>query len=247
MLQELCNGHPDMTITFEFGNFLHLGLPLAQYRRRILRRLWRTKHRSVLAPHATRPRDRAASLLFGLRYLRALRHHGNGAVTVESVGRTLHRFFPAVPIVGDKYPGYVFNLDFLSRQPKLRRVIIYRNCLDVASSALLQYRTRWHTKPWSHKFATAGDVARHWLKAIDCMERHADDLFIIRYENLVQAPMEQMKALAEWLAVDPAGFRADKIHATSLNKHQRGLDDQERAEVLRVAGPTIERLGYRLP
>jgi len=247
MLQELCNGHPEMTITFEFGNFLHMELPLGQYRRRMLRRLWRTKHRSVLAPHATRPRDRVASLLFGLRFLRAMGRCHNDVVTVDSVGRTLRRFFPVVPVIGDKYPGYVFNLDSLVGQPDLRCVIIYRNCLDVASSALIQYRTRWHTKPWSHKFATAGDIAWHWLKAIESMERHANDLFIIRYEELVAAPREQMDALAEWLAVDPAGFQAEKIHAASLNKHRRGLDEKERATVIQIAGPTMERLGYRLP
>jgi hypothetical protein len=247
MLQNLCNDHPDMTITFEFGNFLHLDLPYAEHRRRILRRLWRTKHRSVLAPNATRLRDQAASLLFGLRYLHKLRQAVDGVVKVESVGRTLRRFFPETPVIGDKYPGYVFNLDTLVGEPALRRVIIYRNCLDVASSALIQYRTRWHTRPWSQKFSTADSIARHWLKAIEQMEAHSDRLFILRYEDLVGSPQNQMNALAEWLDIDPAGFRSEKIHTASVNKHRAELSAQQKEDILRIAGPTMERLGYKLP
>lgn len=48
LLRNLCNSHPDITVTMEFGNFDGLGCSHAAYIRYILRRWWNDKHRSFL-------------------------------------------------------------------------------------------------------------------------------------------------------------------------------------------------------
>jgi hypothetical protein len=76
------------------------------------------------------------------------------------------------------------------------------------------------------------------------MERHADLLFIIRYEELVRDPQSSLAGLAEWLHVDSAGFDVDSVKASSIGKYRKGLTPEELDDVMRVAGPTLERLNY---
>jgi hypothetical protein len=84
----------------------------------------------------------AQSGLFMVRYRLHMLAYRSRPIGVADVEAVLHRLRPGRRIVGDKYPPYVFHLDELCREPRLSRVIIYRDGRDVVSSRLAQRRRR---------------------------------------------------------------------------------------------------------
>jgi hypothetical protein len=82
------------------------------------------------------------------------------------------------------------------------------------------------------------------VAAIEKMEEHADEVFSLRYEDLVTQPRQELDRLARYLDVRSEGFRTRGIHPRSIGKHSRGLTEAELATVMGVAGPTLSRLGY---
>lgn len=149
-------------------------------------------------------------------------------------------------IVGDKLPNYVFMLDRLVTLPRLLRLVIYRDCRDLTSSYLARIRTDWKHQRWARYVDTAEKVARRWVHAIEHMESHAEDLYLVRYEDIVANPLAELRPIAEWLGVELSGFDTKIVLSASVGKHKRGLTARELDDVLRVAGPTMERLSYRI-
>jgi hypothetical protein len=66
----------------------------------------------------------------------------------------------------------------------------------------------------------------------------------MRYEELVTDPREVLGKLSEWLGIDPAGFEVQHINSRSIGKYRSGLTHGELDTVMRIAGPTMSRLGY---
>jgi len=194
----------------------------------------------------SRTQRRLQSGLFLFRYLIGLRCYRNTLIGAREVEAVLRRLFPHATIVGDKFPLYVFDLDKLVTVPDLFRVIIYRDCRDVTRSALEMSRTKWRGRRFAERLGTAEKVAREWVRAIELMERHADQVHVIRYEELVAAPQPVLEALGKYLGVDPQGFRHQRIHVTSVGKYRQGLSEHDLRDVIAIAGPTMERLGYEI-
>ena len=256
MIRELCNQHPDMTITHELGNFMAVGKPYDVYRRVMLKR-W--KESNVLRyrifrsdRNNTRLRRWIRSMrghLFTYRFLKALHTYGSGPVRFENVQSALLNFFPHSRIVGDKWPDYVTCLDqivpWIDRH-NARCVIIYRDCRDVASSTLFHVRSAWKNQPWTRDADTSEKVAQRWLRAIENMELYQENIHTIQYENLVRDPKSVINNLAEYLGVDPSGFPIQMIRDANIGKYKKGLTPDELATVERIAGPTMARLGYEL-
>ena len=249
LLQQVCNSHLNIRVTFEFGNFLALRRPYKVYRTQILRRWWNIGNKWPLdSPYARIPPGiRFWNFIFVMRYIFLVngerRRRNRSRVDAGIIEAALRRMCPEAHIVGDKWPFYVFRLDKLAEVESLLRVIIYRDCRDVVHSTLKQARTEWKG-PWVEKMNTAEKAARRWVEAIEIMERHADKLYIIRYEDLVRQPEAELAALGEWLGVDPAGFSAHTIRDTSIGKYKNGLTDEELTTIMEIAGPTMARLGY---
>lgn len=254
LLRNLCNAHPDISLTHEFGTFLGLNEPHRVYQRRILRQ-WRAQPilgcRTFGAlPSKPRLRRWATSTrahLFTIRYLRRIRRYGPGPVDLSAVEATLRAFLPRTAIVGDKMPAYMDRLDILAPASGLARVMIYRDCRDVTSSHLKLARTTWRDMPWIRNQDTAEKVATRWVAALETMERHRDRIHVVRYEDLVREPRRELSTLAEWLGVDPAAFPERSfasIRDTGIGKHRNGLTPEELEAVMRIAGPTMARLGY---
>jgi len=243
LLQELCNAHPDLFISFEFGNFLSLNRPLPVYRKRLLKRIWRIKDVSIIADdHGLR--RRLSSLRCALRFLWQIQRAAGDRVRLEVIERAVRKSFRPRPIVGDKYPGYVFQLDRLTKFRGIHMLIIYRDCRDVASSTLRKVRTDWAGRRWTQHYDTAEKVGERWVEAIRQMEAHMDRVFAIRYENLVREPQGELARMGQWLGVDPAGFPLERVRDTSIGKFRQGLTPQELEELLAVAGPAMARRGY---
>jgi hypothetical protein len=179
-------------------------------------------------------------------HLLRLARQGRGQVTLSALVAA-HKYDSDTRVVGDKLPQYIFMMDRLVElTPGLCRLIIYRDCRDVTSSYLLMTRTKWSDRPWIHATDTAEKIARNWVHAIEIMERHVADLFVIRYEDLVGDPQSELRRLAEWLDVDPRGFNARRVSDSSVGKYRQGLTDRELDDVLQVAGPALKRLKYSL-
>jgi hypothetical protein len=256
MLWELCHDHPQIRMTKEFGNYTFIGDPLPVYAKRVAGRLWRIRGRwRVYAPpgeHTGSPGEgvyasganHIANTSAATHHLLRLARRGIGPVTVTDLAEEARKNDTETEVVGDKWPRYVFEMDRLTRMPELKRLVVFRDCRDVVSSFMVRIRTDWKNEGWIRNWNTAAKVAGQWVSAIETMERHADLLFIIRYEELVRDPQSSLAGLAEWLHVDSAGFDVDSVKASSIGKYRQGLTPEELDDVMRVAGPTLERLNY---
>jgi hypothetical protein len=235
LLRSLCNGHPEMAITDEFKFFSGLGQTYREHGRRLIKRLWRQTLRNK-----TRWKWNLDSCTFGVRYLFNLHRHRNHLIDVQAIESTLQSIFPEARIIGDKTPSYVFLLDKLVMITGLRCLIIF----DVTSSVLERVRAKWNKRAWSQTVDTAEKVAKRWVRSIEFMESHKEQIHIIRYEDLVREPRRELEALARWLGVEFAGFPKERIRDNSIGKYKNGLTDEELKTVMEIAGPTMARLGY---
>lgn len=247
LLQQLCDGHPELSVTNELGNFARLNQPYLVYARYLWQR-WQEVGGGwafdVTYAQAQK-RLHINNLRFVLRHLRYLLIHGGlGPVTVPRIEAAYRRAFSQAHIVGDKWPHYLFILDRFVDNPHLIHLVIYRDCRDVTSSFLKQARTTWRDAPWLVHMNTAEKIAKRWVRGIDIMAQHAEQVYIMRYETLMQQPRAELNRLAAWLAIDPAGFDSGMIRTTSIGKYQAGLTETELETVMTIAGPTLARLGY---
>ena len=246
MLQSLCAGHPQMAMAREFGNFAELGKDYLVYARYVLKRLARINAKWTVAPWPVRMPFRVpVNSMFVVRYLYHLSRLGAAAIGPNEAEAALTAMFPSRSPVGDKWPDYIWILDGLANAPNLRCVVIYRDCRDVTSSTLRLARTVWRRRHFVGSLNTAPKVAKRWVECIEIMERNADKVFVLRYEELVRRPEVHLRNMGEWLGVDPDGFPAHVVRDTSVGKFRTGLTEQELAEIDDIAGPTMARLGYQ--
>lgn len=238
ILNGMCNIHPDIAMTREFFNMM-LPQSFNEHFNRIRKNFLR-KNPIIFAP-GSRRRMRLISLTFFIRYLFWLLIYSRGFITADVMQKTLGRLYPGVRIIGDKKPTYLWMLSNFE-QENTYYVLIYRDGRDVVQSAL----NRSWGKVGSARFSTARKAVKNWIHAIDIMEENRDKFHIICYEDLVTNPREEMVRLAKYLDVDPDGFKPEMIKSSSVGKYKEMLTEQQIADVLEVAGPTLERLGYSL-
>jgi hypothetical protein len=246
LLQQLCDGHPELGVTNELGNFTHLDQSYLAYARHLYER-WRRVQGGWAFDVAYADQHeslRANNLRFILRHLGYLLRSGPDRVTVRRIEAAYRSSFSQAHILGDKWPHYLFILDRFVDNPDLMHLVIYRDCRDVTSSFLKQVRTTWREADWVGKIDTAEKIAHRWVRGINMMERYADKVYIMRYETLMQQPRIELNRLADWLAIDPAGFDSEMIRTTSIGKYQTGLTETELKTVMAIAGPTLARLEY---
>jgi hypothetical protein len=184
------------------------------------------------------------NFIFTTRYLLRMYEHYREPITVQIIEAALKHSFPESSIVGDKWPGYMFLMDKFVQADDLYCLVIYRDCRDVTSSFLKQARTTWRPQAWVSNLNTAEKVARRWVDVIGLMERHADQLHIVRYEDLIDNPKAVFASIGDWLGVAPTGFPTHEIKRSSIGKYKSGLTNEELAVVMEIAGPTMARLGY---
>jgi hypothetical protein len=245
MLRYLCHRHPALAVTHEAGLLLEVGRPYADY----AHALWQYT-RQVNGGWGfvfTRPsawQNHLGNIMFTTAYLAALRWQGSDKVGYSEVEAGLRRIFRRKVLVGDKLPQYRNYLAELSAQEQVRLLIIYRDCRDVTSSYLEKKRTDWKGQPWAERMDSASKIARRWVQDVETMEKYAAQGYLVRYEQLITQPAQELSQLADWLGVPVQGFRAELLHDSSIGKYRDGLTAAELAEVVAVAGPTMARLGY---
>ena len=247
MLRRLCNNHPQMRVTNEFSNFAFLGDSLPVYAARAGKRILEINGASrIIGKYGTRRTNYLGNVQAVTAHLLRLARMGVGRITLSAIVEEARKSDPDALVVGDKMPQYIFIMDRLVSVPGLRRIVIYRDCRDVTSSFLQMVRTKWRHRIWVRELDTAEKIALRWVRGIEIMERYSQDLFTIRYEDLVREPESRLQRLAEWLGVDPSGFKAKWVSDSAVGKYRQGLTARELDDVMRVAGTTLERLRYPL-
>ncbi len=247
LLQQLCDGHPALKITNEFGCFLYLERPFLAHARAMLNRWQKVGDGwAYYSSHSVSKRRKRYNLRFTLYYLVLLAQGGFGQVTVERVYAAYQKVFRKTAVVGDKLPLYLYYIEQFTEMEDVKRVVVYRDCRDVTSSFLKKVRTDWKDMEWVKSRDTATKVAERWVKGIERMEKYADNLHIIRYESLVQQPEVEVARLADYLDVDVAGFDARIIESDKVgkHKHQDNLTREEIDCVMEIAGKTMAKMGY---
>ena len=186
LLMELCNSHPDICLTQEFGNFEWLDVSWSSHAGYLASRL-RVKGRRPLRPGlAPGPRSTLSNLAFTLSYLSYLKASSNfrlKPVTTQMVEQALYKLFPDISIVGDKYPNYMFSLDKYLLRDKVSVLVIYRDCRDVTASTLKMVRGDWKRRRFIKKIDSAEKIAQRWTEAIESMQRHADRIHAIQVRS----------------------------------------------------------------
>jgi len=245
LLQKICNSHPEITITMEFGNFLELNCSYKAYCIFMLKWWWNIKNAWGINPaYSYMKFGILANFIFISKYLLRLFPFYSQKIGIQSNLNAFHSIFPKSLIVGDKWPDYIFLLDKLVDLKPLKFLVIYRDCRDVTSSTLKMARTKWKKQPWVNILNSAEKIATRWVQAIENMEKHRGRIYIIRYEDFIAKPQIELENLGRWLGVDPTGFPSHEIKQTSMGKFSQGLSKEELSTVLKIAGPTMERLGY---
>lgn len=243
LLARLCRSHPDISITVELKSYALLGATYGQYARAMLERLRYVRGSWPIHGH----RGRNALIRFGRNaafvadHLVRLRRHTDGVITARGLAASTSY---GAPIAADKYPDYVFSLEAFANEPDLLGVVIHRDPRDVASSFLGKVRTTWKRHEWAHGI-DAAEIARRWVESVEISERVEGWVHVIRYEDLVLEPGRELRRLADWLGIDASGFKDEGVRDTSIGKYARGLTAEELAAVTDIAGPTMERHGYR--
>lgn len=243
MLARLCRSHPDISITVELKSYAHLGVTYGEYARAMFERLRYVRGSWPIRGHRGRN-----SLIRFVRngafladHLVRVRRNTNGIITARGLAASTCY---GAPIAADKFPDYVFSMEALAEEPDLLGVVIHRDPRDVASSFLRKVRTTWKHHDWTQGI-DAAEIARRWVRSVEISERLEGWLHVILYEDLVRDPAPELRRFADWLDIDPSGFRPGGIHDTSIGNYRSGLTEDELDVVVDIAGPAMKRLGYR--
>lgn len=248
LLTALCTSHPDVVLTNEFGNFLHLDQTKNLYNRYILKR-WRVKRNYPLFPFRGSAGGKMKgvpllrNLSFVTRYVRAINRKSGDDVTADIVEDALLTLFPGAKIVGDKYPDYWFQMDKLAKHESIKCLLIIRDPRDMAYSVVQKARGPWKDT-WPEGLQDVRNVAKRWVRLIDAMKRNEGSLFTIRYEDLVADPASIFNRLGAWLDIDPAGFPQDMVRTDRSGKYKTGLTAEEIASINDIVGPSLVDAGY---
>ncbi len=245
MLRYLCDAHPQMTVTHEFGSLLYMRQPYTEYAQDMRARTASVGARwGFLETYANDQHTRNENEVFTEQFLQRLGEVEQGPITGTAVQQTMQQLFPEATVVGDKLPQYSAGLGKITKDSALDCVVIYRDCRDVAASYLHKVRTEWAGLAWAENFNSAEKLAYRWLERMEMMEQYVDKLFAMRYETLVQEPETTLAAFADWIGVDPAGFPVNRVKATSVGNYKKGLTEAELADIMQIAGHKMAQYGY---
>lgn len=136
--------------------------------------------------------------------------------------------------------------ELLAAHPDARIIQLIRDPRDVFVEARQKYGSG----------ARLGVVTARWLRSAHCANRHVaanpESYRVVRYEDLVAAPERSLAALADFIgeALGPSTAAAGSREAEAITDHRVGryrseIDPSERVVIERLAGPAMDRLGYR--
>lgn len=82
------------------------------------------------------------------------------------------------------------------------------------------------------------------VSAMQIAREFADHLYVIRYEDLVTNPKNEIARLGEFLKLDPDQFDTSIVSGAKVGSYKHRLTVEQIAEVEANAGPFLTQLGY---
>lgn len=242
LLRRLCNSHPQVEITDEFYCFFRVNVSYTEHISG-LRKDW---GRFPLVGERTAPaiQKHTQNARFLMHYFLKLQEYRQGLIQAEHVELILRHIFPHATIVGDVGPRYLFySLDHLVDSPAFLPIIIFRDCRDIAGHII----SRASKASWMKKMlGTPQQIAEKWVHSIEIMEQYSNRAFTIQYEDLVTNPQKVMAEFGQILNVTAQGFATQTVHTNDIGNYKKWLSDEDIVTILKIAGPTMERLGYKI-
>ena len=192
MLQRICNGHPNICVTIEtrIFSFPPKGflVPAKNVAGNVTHRNWNSLRMGNF-------KQVVRSYSFTVRYLTMLvAKRKFGEIDFVSKVEALHALLPDANIVGDKYPGYIFELEKFVNQKGLSCLVIYRDGRDVVSSTLRK-SMEWKGNFVSKNMGSIERIIDRWTFGIEKMQENGDRIFTVRYEDLVTNPRKVMEGI----------------------------------------------------
>jgi len=259
ILAQLCNSHPEILLTNEFGPYFHLDESRPAFSYHLLQRWWRAGNRSLILPQKEigakvsgdlTPRQGGngrlrvlPGLRMTLRLLKVLRPNAGGIIGPAELEAGFQRVFPLTRFTGDKHPDYIFWMEKLSSIPGLTCLVMLRDPRDVISSSIRAYQDKWN-KWWPDKMIDPGQVALRWKKIVAVIDRCADKIHLINYEHLIDDPAHTAVKLGGLLDLDPRKFRVSLVKPGSIGKYRQMLSPAVEEQILDLVAPEMRRFGY---
>ena len=107
LLWDLCNSHPDIVVTLEFGCFTGTGKSYLKHCREMLRRCWEKRRWAFLDEIGLPWGSLLGNYHFVTHYLLEVGKHHTGQIQGSDIQRALRHCITEERIVGDKFPYYV--------------------------------------------------------------------------------------------------------------------------------------------
>jgi hypothetical protein len=231
LLTQIVSSHPEIEVSFEFRN-LRLPMPHAKYIEQ-LRNNWR--ERRIVEWHGRLSRLsllKSGWFYYGYRFL--MQRYQGQEVQVEMALQTLQQLFPNKRYLGDKHPRYTERIPQFAQLSYARQLVIYRDVRHVIPSFIKKFED--DREPAS--------IAENWSKTMELIAEHQASLHLIRYEDLLKEPQKTIEALANYLELDPKGFRTDVIRSYNSGDYRQKLSEADIAAIEAVAGEQMRYWGY---
>ncbi|MEO0478660.1 MAG: sulfotransferase [Planctomycetota bacterium] len=164
-----------------------------------------------------------------------------------------------VEYFGDKLPDPEAVVTMNSVLDGLRAALLVRDPRDVLCS-MRSFGSRDNIRKGNRFFVdnSAEQFATHWNNLYAGFPELVEGTRIVRYEDMIQRPIEEASDTFRWLGLDPADAdqqlqreRAEfSAHGTSASSEQsverwrRDLSDEDLASIEATCGETMRRYGY---
>lgn len=244
ILQRLLESHPAIKLPErEMRAFRYADMAMWTHALAIHQSLTNTRQRFFDAPFRRQV----------YRYLGAIIHRSRPGelVTIDRVHAALHHALAdaATRYVGDKYPDYALMYPRFIHRPDTRCIFIHRDPRDVVASVLERvHRGDWAGVAWARRYDTVDTATAYWLaimEALGDIRQLQTNALILGYEALVRHPAPAVDAIATHLDLPTSGFDLSLLRATSVGRHRERLTEDQRRQIEHLAGPVMERWGYR--
>ncbi|MFC2042981.1 hypothetical protein ACFLUA_02380 [Chloroflexota bacterium] len=104
LLWDICNSHPDILATMEFGCYIGTGKSYLKHSREMLKRCWVKRNDDFLFGTGLRSGRLLGNCRFVMQYLLEVNKLHAGRIHGSDLQRAMRNCVPEARIVGDKFP-----------------------------------------------------------------------------------------------------------------------------------------------
>ncbi len=191
MTLRLCDSHPQVGLTNEFGGLFALGEPKKEFQRFLWQLWWQAQNRTFFRGERLWGKwcfdDIYMDKQLGtwgcfLSKMTRINMWQNGyfaaclgrnirgeVADLTAVARSYQSIFPNTQVVGDNHPDYVYELDKFIQYPNIKIILIHRDPRDVTSDSLSRIRPRY----WLNETTIKRDLRKWWPKNLSTAEQIA--------------------------------------------------------------------------